>query len=707
MNTHTRAPGRFLRASLALSLIWLLAVSGLSPAVGATATPAALPCNVAGAIAADATWGPLLCDPYIVTANVTVLGGVTLTILPGTTVRFQAGTSLIVSGRLDAQGVAGDQIVFTSDEALPDKGDWGYILFDPTSADDPLCDGSGSILRQAVVEYAGGAAVGDNGAVRIQNSGPCIDGNTMRYSGDYAITAFSEAYPNIDNNEIYENGVSGGFAPAGGIYIHGSSAHINGNFIHDNTDSGIYTSYGYEVSITSNTIRNNSTIGGGGGMRLNAYRGSTTVIGNHIEGNSAGASGGGIYFSVDFMYGHALISGNTITGNSANYGGGIQVEAHGGEVSDNVITANTALFSGGGIYVGASTYTTILDNAIVGNSATTAHGGGGIYLNSGTRPPIHGNALYENTADDPATPNDLYNGNPAGGEQVDAEHNCWRTDILAEIEDRVWHGVDNVALGLVDFDPFDVWCMALVDDPDYAVTYDHWAGVADPLASGGGYRADNTSGRTLTYRTAQATRSITLLSYLGPDQGKAEIFVDGNSQGVLDLYWATAVYQHAVRFGGLPNARHSILVKVLGEKNPLSTGTEVRVDAFQYRNLTVEDDGATVQYDLWVGRLVGAAFGGSVHYNSTASASVFFDFVGTQFTWISAHGPMLGKADVLVDGGFLARVDLCNANNWQFQQEEVFDGLPYGAHTVQIRVVGQHDPACNGDAVVFDGYSPP
>ena len=64
----------------------------------------AVSCDVTGTIATDTTWGPSSCDSYIVTGSITVPTGVTLTIQPGTQVRFTADKSLTVNGKLVAIG---------------------------------------------------------------------------------------------------------------------------------------------------------------------------------------------------------------------------------------------------------------------------------------------------------------------------------------------------------------------------------------------------------------------------------------------------------------------------------------------------------------------------------------------------------------------------------------------------------------------------
>ena len=61
---------------------------------------------------------------WLVTKNVAVPEGVTLTIEPGTTIRFAEGCNLTCSGNLVANGTPGNMITFTKNEG---GGLWGYI----------------------------------------------------------------------------------------------------------------------------------------------------------------------------------------------------------------------------------------------------------------------------------------------------------------------------------------------------------------------------------------------------------------------------------------------------------------------------------------------------------------------------------------------------------------------------------------------------
>jgi len=60
----------------------------------------------------------------------------------------------------------------------------------------------------------------------------------------------------------------------------------------------------------------------------------------------------------------------------------------------------------------------------------------------------------------------------------------------------------------------------------------------------------------------------------------AEIWVDGSMRATLDLYNAN-VQARWLGFGASldPSTTHTIVLKVLGQKRPASTGTSVSLDA--------------------------------------------------------------------------------------------------------------------------------
>ena len=109
-------------------------------------------------------------SPYHVTVDVTLSTGATLTIQPGTIVKFDLGRLLQVNGTLNALGTDQDSIVFTSwrddnyggdsngdlGATIPVAGDWNTIYF-------PNTNSNASVMSRCIVRYGGS---GGNGLIR-------------------------------------------------------------------------------------------------------------------------------------------------------------------------------------------------------------------------------------------------------------------------------------------------------------------------------------------------------------------------------------------------------------------------------------------------------------------------------------------------------------------------------------------------------------
>jgi hypothetical protein len=380
---------------------------------------------VGGPIVYDTTW-TLADSPFIVIENVEVWDGVTLTIQPGVVVKFESGKLMQVSGTLVAQGTVSQPITFTSNQAIPQPGDWGNIAFTATAITTALdAEGnylSGSILQYCFVEYGGhGAAsaidtrsllidhctVRDNDARGIYDPGSetapsRITNNTI--SGNSSLDAGGGIY--TENSTVSGNAITANWAEtnAGGIYAANST--VNGNTISSNgsldSGGGIWSedstvsgntisdnwagTYGGGISaqdstMSNNTISGNSALDHGGGIHAN----NSIVSGNAVGDNLAKWQGGGIFAS------HCTVSNDTVTGNSARIGGGIS--AWYSTVRDNIASGNSARYggsSGGGIYARESIVT---GNTVRGNSADSHGGGIGVVHST-----VSGNSISSNSA---------------------------------------------------------------------------------------------------------------------------------------------------------------------------------------------------------------------------------------------------------------------------------------------------------------------
>ena len=162
-----------------------------------------------------------------------------------------------------------------------------------------------------------------------------------------------------------------------GVYVSGGSVTLRYNRIHNNTaavnenGAGIYISPGLNATIEFNHLHNNS-------------------------GSGTGSLGGAIY-----MAGNGVIEGNIIHNNTAAFGGGIFGTTAGSTtLLNNVIYQNTAttIFGSGGIGFEGTGTLNIWHNTIANNSApNAANGGGGIAMFMGNIS-IRNNIVANNTA---------------------------------------------------------------------------------------------------------------------------------------------------------------------------------------------------------------------------------------------------------------------------------------------------------------------
>ncbi|WP_444905899.1 beta strand repeat-containing protein [Microbulbifer sp. SSSA008] len=206
---------------------------------------------------------------YLVTGNVDVNSGVTLTINEGATILFEGNYTFEVNGSLTTSGGVETPVVFTSAQVSPVKGDWYGIMAN---------DGGSLDLSYTTIEYA------DYGLYAKSGSNFSLNNSTLRHFDEHGIYAHS-ARGSIKNSTIQ-------YADNTGVYLYGvADFTVSDNTITDNQ-------YGFYIkgisgtattpTITGNTITGNSSYGLYlYGVNNADYDPQPVITGNSIYSNSS------------------------------------------------------------------------------------------------------------------------------------------------------------------------------------------------------------------------------------------------------------------------------------------------------------------------------------------------------------------------------------------------------------------------------------
>ncbi len=148
--------------------------------------------------------------PFVIPSSFLVPQGVTLTLEPGTVIKFFESASMTIEGTLKAEGTSEKPIVFTSirdDEfggdtnkdatsTTPAPGDWHFLKFKNTQA----------TLDHTIFRFGGIPDLGNTGwaIMRVDDSQATIKNSVIEESGAYGII-FNNSTGVLDSNIIRKN----------------------------------------------------------------------------------------------------------------------------------------------------------------------------------------------------------------------------------------------------------------------------------------------------------------------------------------------------------------------------------------------------------------------------------------------------------------------------------------------------------------------
>ena len=265
-----------------------------------------------GTLAQDETWSGVV----QVTGNVIVPEGATLTIEPGTIIRFAYNRekeylltlnnyfdwpkpALYVYGTLRSIGSPENLIIFTSDATEPRGADWrGIILLSESSNPDDK-----SIIKYSIIEYAHKSIMFTMG----QKSHAIVENNIIRFADQVFLKKCKVIlFLCLGNPEL-----EGGSAIT---YWGGSSTIVRGNIMYSNTHSIEESSSGtpvFENNVVCFNRDYNQKVLGANGVRTGGEKSNNSPIfrNNLICGND---------FGIEFNWGSkAVVENNIIIWNNA------------------------------------------------------------------------------------------------------------------------------------------------------------------------------------------------------------------------------------------------------------------------------------------------------------------------------------------------------------------------------------------------------
>jgi len=420
----------------------------------------------AGTLTANTTWTKAA-SPYIVTNNLMVAGGVSLTLEPGTIVKFEPNVQLIVAGQLIANGTSNDSIYFLRNSSTQN---WAGITFSVGSVASSISAQyayqSGSVFNYCAIRNV----TSTNGAIYTVNTALYISNSTLNQNNANGIRfAYSGMFTNLDkvviaNSKISNNSFNGIQFDA---YQLGGHLRIINNTISNNTLNGVKTDeVGSHVSHTY-YIAGNTVIGNGQTGIETSCNGLQTIENNLIYNNAIGIKTRGTGITSSNTFNTFTIQQNRVIGN-INYGIQPQYATH--NIQNNLVASN-----GGAVRLNENGTYVINNNNFTGNTHFIDLPSFGsndapvdIKYNLITRHVSYTNNLINvasvnsaqpdykinnNKIDYNHNPYIVYNNRSVTNNSINAGNTYWGSTVESAIKETIYDYEDNNQKSLVNISP--------------------------------------------------------------------------------------------------------------------------------------------------------------------------------------------------------------------------------------------------------------
>jgi trimeric autotransporter adhesin len=212
---------------------------------------------------------------------------------------------------------------------------------------------------------------------------------------------------------------------------------------------------------------------------------------------------------------------------------------------------------------------------------------------------------------------------------------------------------------------------------------------------------------------------ITWIGVLDQYSGLAQVYLDGTPNTV-DTYGANTQYgQPLFSVHGLAAGTHTLSIQVLHQRDGLTSGSWIWINAFDIENGSgiaggvsassghIEQNDPAITYTgNWYLNTNPSMSGGSAVLATDVNSSATVSFTGTGISWIGYQDQWSGLANIYVDGA-LQTPQVDTYASPQKVQSTVYsiNNLSPGTHTLMIVVTGTHSAASAGSWIWIDAFN--